>query len=178
MVAGRPVAVIRRFDRIESRRIPFLSAMSLLGKTDGDVATYTDIAECIRMYSAAPTQDLHELWRRVVYGVIINNMDDHLRNHGFLYAGNNQWRLAPAYDLNPVPSHKSSGKLATWISEEGPEASLDLAIRAAPYFGLRDTQAESILSEVADSLRNWREMARGIGMSKVDIATYSTAIRD
>ena len=177
MAAGRPVAVIRRFDRSESRRIPFLSAMSLLGKTDGDTATYTDIAECIRMYSAAPKQDLHELWRRVVYGVMINNLDDHLRNHGFQYAGNNQWRLAPAYDLNPVPSHKSSGELATWISEEGPEASLDIAIRAAPYFGLREAQSLGIICEVAQSLNDWRHVAHSLGMNKQDVGTYSSAIR-
>jgi len=66
-VAGRPVALIKRFDRQGDKRIPFLSAMSLLGLNDGDEATYTDIAESIRMYSSAPTEDLHELWRRVVF---------------------------------------------------------------------------------------------------------------
>jgi serine/threonine-protein kinase HipA len=65
-VAGRPVALITRFDRHGGQRIPFLSAMSLLGLNDGDEATYTDIAECIRMYSSEPVADLHELWRRVV----------------------------------------------------------------------------------------------------------------
>ena len=100
-VVGRPVALITRFDRQEGQRIPFLSAMSLLGLNDGDDATYTDIAECIRMYSSAPTEDLHELWRRVVFGVAISNLDDHLRNHGFLYDHDDKWRLSPAYDLNP-----------------------------------------------------------------------------
>ncbi len=94
--AGRPVALIRRFDRDGDKRIPFLSAMSLLGLNDGDAATYTDIAEYIRMYSSAPNEDLRELWRRVVFGVKIGNLDDHLRNHGFLHDGDGKWRLSRA----------------------------------------------------------------------------------
>ena len=108
MVGSLPVAIIQRFDRVREERIPFLSAMSILGLQDGDIATYTDITECIRMYSISPINDLHELWRRIVFGVMISNLDDHLRNHGFLYAGNNQWRLSPAYDLNPMPMLQES----------------------------------------------------------------------
>ena len=95
-VAGRPVSLIVRFDRDGGRRIPFLSAMSLLGLDDGDDATYTDIAEVIRMYSSKPTVDLHELWRRIVLNIMIGNLDDHLRNHAFLYDRDNQWRLSGA----------------------------------------------------------------------------------
>jgi len=112
-ITGRPAALIQRFDRIGETRIPFLSAMSLLGLNDGDTATYTDIAEGIRMYSSAPTADLHELWRRVVFGLMIGNLDDHLRNHGFLYHGDGKWRLSPAYDLNPVPIEEKPRELTT-----------------------------------------------------------------
>jgi len=174
-VAGRPVALISRFDRHEGRRIPFLSAMSLLGLNDGDEATYTDIAEAIRSYSSAPTEDLHELWRRIVFSVLIGNLDDHLRNHGFLYDHDDQWRLSPAYDLNPVPSTEKGRELTTWISEEGPEADLGLARRAAPYFALRDDHAESIISEVSDRLSGWQNTARQLGMSAADIGVYATA---
>jgi len=174
-VAGRPVALITRFDRHQGRRIPFLSAMSLLGLNDGDEATYTDIAEAIRSYSSAPTEDLHELWRRIVFSVLIGNLDDHLRNHGFLYDHNNQWRLSPAYDLNPVPIAEKARELSTWISEEGPEADLDLARRAAPYFALKDDHAERIISEVSDRLGGWQNTARQLGMSGADIGVYATA---
>ena len=74
------------------------------------------------MYSTEPTVDLHELWRRIVFGVLIGNLDDHLRNHGFLYDKDDQWRLSPAYDLNPVPLVEKARELSTWISEEGPDA--------------------------------------------------------
>jgi serine/threonine-protein kinase HipA len=175
-VAGRPVALITRFDRRDDQRIPFLSAMSLLGLNDGDEATYTDIAEAIRSHSSAPTEDLHELWRRIVLSVLIGNLDDHLRNHGFLYDQNNQWRLSPAYDLNPVPSAEKARELSTWISEEGPEADLDFARRAARYFALKDHQANFIISEVSDRLRGWQNTARRLGMSAADIGVYETAV--
>tara|TARA_R110001592_G_scaffold254129_2_gene517445 strand:+ start:13796 stop:15016 length:1221 start_codon:yes stop_codon:yes gene_type:complete len=176
-VAGRAVALITRFDRRGDQRIPFLSAMSLLGLNDGDEATYTDIAECIRMYSSEPVADLHELWRRVVFGVLIGNLDDHLRNHGFLYDRAGQWRLSPAYDLNPVPEMEKARELATWISEEGPDADLDIARRAAPYFALKDHQAEAIITQVSAALKGWQNTARQQGMSAADIALYATAIQ-
>jgi len=174
-VAGRPVALITRFDRHDGQRIPFLSAMSLLGLNDGDEATYIDIAEAIRSHSSAPTADLHELWRRIVFSVLIGNLDDHLRNHGFLYDHDNQWRLSPAYDMNPVPSAEKARELTTWISEEGPEADLDFARRAARHFALKDDQANSIISEVSDRLRGWQNTARRLGMSAADIGVYATA---
>ena len=176
-VAGRPVALITRFDRHGGQRIPFLSAMSLLGLNDGNEATYTDIAECIRMYSSEPVADLHELWRRIVFGVLIGNLDDHLRNHGFLYDKDGQWRLSPAYDLNPVPLVEKARELTTWISEEGPDADLDIARRAAPYFALKDDQADRIITEVSVALQGWQHTARQLGMSAADIDLYTTAIQ-
>lgn len=177
-VAGRSVALITRFDRHKGQRVPFLSALSLLGLNDGDEASYTDIAECIRMYSSAPTADLHELWRRIVFSVLIGNLDDRLRNHGFLYDRNDKWRLAPAYDLNPVPLQEKARELSTWISEEGPGADLDIARRAAPFFALKKDRAEAIIDEVFFALDGWQNTARQLGMSAADIGVYSTAILD
>lgn len=176
-VIGRPVALIRRFDRVGGRRIPFLSAMSLLGLNDGDEGTYTDIAEIIRMYSSSPTQDLNELWRRAVLNVLIGNLDDHLRNHGFLYDRDGRWRLSPAYDLNPVPLAEKARELTTWISEQGPEADLDLAREAAPFFALKKKQAETIIDEISAALKSWQSTARRLGMNSRDIDIYATAIR-
>ena len=176
MVAGRPVALIRRFDREGEQRIPFLSAMSLVNPPEVDEATYIDIAECIRMYSSAPIQDLHELWRRIVFSVMIGNLDDHLRNHGFLYDGDGKWRLSPAYDLNPVPLEEKARELTTWISEESPDANIDQAYRAAPYFALKSGDATRIVDAVTSGIKGWQDIARKLGMSKADIEVYATAI--
>ncbi len=177
-VAGRPVSLITRFDRDQGRRIPFISAMTLLGLSDGDEASYTDIAEVIRVYSSAPIEDLHELWRRIVFNVMVGNLDDHLRNHGFLYDYDDKWRLSPAYDLNPVPLTEKTRELTTWISEEGPDADLDLARAATPYFALDLVRADAIIEEVATTLDGWQQIARQLRMSSSDLAAYSTAIRD
>lgn len=176
-VAGRPVAIIKRFDRSGTHRVPFLSAMSLLGANDGDEATYTDIAECIRMYSAEPKTDLHELWRRIVFSIMIGNLDDHLRNHGFLYAGDGKWRLSPAYDLNPVPAAEKVRELTTWISEEGPGADIELALRAAPYFALSASDANTVIAHVSGVVKQWKKVARRLRMSAHDVDIYATAIR-
>ena len=176
-VAGRAVVLVERFDRDGERRIPFLSAMSMLGLDDGDEATYIDIAEIIRMYSNAPIEDLHELWRRIVFNVLVSNLDDHLRNHAFLYDGDGKWRLSPAYDLNPVPIEEKARELTTWISDEGPDASLDLALNAANYFALSGNQATAIIAEVSGALTDWRNTAKLLGMSAPDIAIYASAFR-
>lgn len=177
-VAGRPVSLITRFDRDGDRRIPFLSAMSLLGLNDGEEATYTEIAEVIRMYSSAPTEDLHELWRRIVFTVMVGNLDDHLRNHGFLYDRDDKWRLSPAYDLNPVPLAEKARELTTWISEEGPDADLNLARTVAPYFALNKNRADAIIDEVVAAVDGWKKTAQRLGMSARDVAVYETAIEN
>lgn len=174
-VADRPVALISRFDRDGERRIPFLSAMTMLGLDDGDEATYTDISEIIRMYSSRPTEDLHELWRRIVFNVMTSNLDDHLRNHAFLYDGDGKWRLSPAYDLNPVPIEEKAREMSTWISEEGPSASLDLAKNAADYFALSSVDADAIIANVAGVVKDWQNKAKQLGMSAPDQKAYASA---
>jgi serine/threonine-protein kinase HipA len=174
-VAGRPVSIIKRFDRHGDERLHFISAMTMLGLTDGDIATYTDIAEVIRKHSSAPTDDLHELFRRMVFNVLISNLDDHLRNHGFLYDGDGRWRLSPAYDLNPVPLQEKARELSTWISEEGPDANLDQAIAVAPYFKIDADKASAIIENMSAVVRDWRQTATKIGMSAPDMNTYASA---
>ena len=175
-VAGRPVSLITRFDRNGGRRIPFISAMTLLRRSDGDEASYTEIAEAIRSHSSAPTQDLHELWRRIVFNVLVGNLDDHLRNHGFVYDQGDKWRMAPAYDLNPVPLAEKARELTTWISEEGPEADLERALSSASYFALESKRAHEVVDEVTYAVKAWKEIARKLGMSASDLDNYATAI--
>ena len=78
--------------------------MSMLGSKDNETRSYLEIVDALRQHGAAPKADMEALWRRLVFNILISNTDDHLRNHGFLYAGQEGWRLSPAYDLNPVPT--------------------------------------------------------------------------
>jgi serine/threonine-protein kinase HipA len=140
-------------------RIPFLSAMSLLGAHDRETRSYLEIADALRQYGAAPKPDLAQLWRRLAFNLLISNTDDHLRNHGFLYHGHAGWRLSPAYDLNPVPVDIRPRILSTAIDLDDPTASLDLALETADYYDLSAADARRVAREVAEAVSGWRTEA-------------------
>ena len=174
-VAGRAVLILRRFDRDNGNRIPFLSAMSMLGAEDRDVRSYLEFVDALRQHGATLKSDARELWRRTVFSILISNTDDHLRNHGFLYAGPNGWRLAPAYDLNPVPVDIKPRVLTTAIDCDDGTASLDLAMSVASYFELSAQDAREIAAEVGKAVSTWRSVATGFGLSKAEIDRMATA---
>ena len=175
-VGGKPVMVVRRFDRIGGlHRIPFLSAMSLLGARDNDTHSYMEIADALRQHGAAPKDDIPALWRRMVFNILISNSDDHLRNHGFVYEDTRGWRLSPAYDLNPVPVDINPRVLTTAINEDDTTASLDLAFRVASYFELKDVEARKIAADVGRGVANWRREASRHGLSKAEIDRMASA---
>ncbi len=117
MVQDQPVAMIRRFDRTpEQNRIPYISGATLLQANRDDEHSYTEIIDVMRSKCENFIENARQLWRRLVYNHLITNVDDHLQNIGFLYSGNNQWRLAPAFDLNPFPDLDRESK--SWLSED------------------------------------------------------------
>lgn len=174
-VAERPVLVLRRFDRQGAERIPFLSAMSLLGACDNETRSYLEFVDALRQHGAAPKADMQVLWRRVVFSVMISNTDDHLRNHGFLYQGPDGWRLAPAYDLNPVPVDIKPRVLSTAIDLDDVTASVDLALEVAGYFELDYSQARDIARQVAKAVSTWRQEAMRLGIPGNQIDRMATA---
>jgi serine/threonine-protein kinase HipA len=164
-IAGKSVLLSRRFDRQTARRIPFLSAMSLLAARDNEQHNYLEIVDALRRYGAQPRDHARALWRRIVFNVLISNTDDHLRNHGFLYAGGAGWRLSPAYDLNPVPVDIKARVLTTWIDPDENTASLELALTHADYFDLDRSSASRIAGEVGKAVSQWRTVAKKCGLS-------------
>ena len=165
-VGGRRVLIVRRFDRTSGQRVPYLSAMSMLGAADNERRSYLEIVDALRSHGAAPRSDLTELWRRVVFNVLVSNTDDHLRNHGFLHERGRGWRLSPAFDLNPTPTDERARVLATNIDEHDGTASLELALETAGYYGLGLREARRIAREVAGAVGAWREVAVGMGASR------------
>lgn len=172
---GKSIILLRRFDRANGQRIPFLSAMSMLGATANETRSYLEFVDALRQHGAAPKEDMHMLWRRIVFNVLISNTDDHLRNHGFLYDGPDGWRLAPAYDLNPVPVDIKPRVLATAIDFDESTASLDRALSVAPYCELEDTEALRIASEVGKAVRGWRQEAARAGLAAGQIDRMTSA---
>ncbi len=169
-VAGSPVLVLRRFDRSGNARIPFLSAMSMLGAGDHETRSYLEFVDALRQYGASPKEDMRALWRRIAFSILISNTDDHLRNHGFLYSGPDGFRLAPAYDLNPVPTDIKPRVLTTAIDLEDTTASLERALEVSPYFELDLGEARGVANEVGRAVDTWRSEAvrRGVARSEID----------
>jgi serine/threonine-protein kinase HipA len=174
-VSNKPVILLRRFDRQTAGRIPFLSAMSMLGAKDRDTRSYLEIVDALRQHGAAPKEDMEELWRRILFSILISNTDDHLRNHGFLYAGQEGWRLSPAYDLNPVPVDIKPRILTTAINEDDGTASLDLAMEVAEYFELGKDKAKTIVAQVGKAVSTWRDEAAKHGIGKTEIDRMASA---
>jgi serine/threonine-protein kinase HipA len=177
-ILGKPVLLLRRFDRIKNTRIPFLSAMSMLGAKDNETRSYLEIADALRRYGAASKEDQRALWRRIVFNIMIANTDDHLRNHAFLYDGPNGWRLSPAYDLNPVPTDIKPRILSTAITEDDGSGFLELALQVAAYFGLIAKEAEAVLDEVKTAVTTWRKIAAKLGLSAREVDRMKSAFLD
>jgi serine/threonine-protein kinase HipA len=178
MVGGRSVAIITRFDRDGSRRIPFLSANSLLGMPPGEAGAYTLLADGIRQFGHHIAADLGELWRRLVYSLLASNYDDHLRNHGFLMRAPGRWALSPAYDLNPVPEMDRAQMPETPISEQSEEPGIAAALAAAPRFGLNAAAARAILREVFAAVSGWRKAGKELRLKASTLDAYATAFEN
>jgi len=172
-----PVAVIGRFDRDEADgRIPYQSAASLLQASREEDRSYTEIADAIRTHGHAPGQDVRQLWRRLVFNLLITNVDDHLQNHGFLHVAHGQWRLAPAFDINPFPDKERESK--TWLSErDGPITDVGMLMARAAYFGLDEVRARAFLAEVHAAVANWRQVALSadVGLRQSELDDYAPA---
>jgi len=169
----------QRFDRAKNgERIHFASAMTLLGYTDGhdyaDGASYLELAAFIANYSTAVQEDLAQLWRRIVFSICVSNVDDHLRNHGFLLTPNG-WRLSPAYDINPV-EHGTGLKLN--ISENDNALDLELALEVISYFRLSKVKAIAIIQEVKNAVSTWQTVAKQLGITKQEIDQKAPAFRN
>jgi serine/threonine-protein kinase HipA len=156
----------KRFDRTTAgERIHFASAMTLLQRKDGDDAaegvSYLELAEFIIQNGSHPALDLEQLWRRIVFYICVSNVDDHLRNHGFLLDSNG-WRLSPAYDMNPDPNGHG---LKLNISESDNAQDLALARDVAPWFRVKSADAANIIQEVLHAVKTWPREANDLRIS-------------
>jgi serine/threonine-protein kinase HipA len=168
----------KRFDRnYNNQRLHFASAMTLLGRQDGvdhlDGVGYLDIAGFIIQHSPAAKEDLEQLWRRLVFNVLVSNTDDHLRNHGFMLTPQG-WRLSPAYDMNP---NEMANGLTLNISESSNEQDILLAMETASLYQLKKEKAAVILNEMQQQISSWRAVAKKYGISTSEIDQTKRAFR-
>ncbi len=174
-ILGKPVLIISRFDRDDTKRIPFLSAMSMLGAKDNEQHSYLEIVYALAQHGGSPNEDMVELWRRIIFSILISNTDDHLRNHGFIYERHKGWRLSPVYDVNPTPTEIKPRILTTNIDFDSGTASLDLALSVSRDFRISPDEANKIIKEVAGSVKNWQKIAKHIGLKRTEISQMASA---
>lgn len=164
----------KRFDRThDNKRIHFTSAMTMLGYADGqtDGCSYLELAEWISRNSCQAQADLKELWKRIVFNIAISNCDDHLRNHGFVLSEDG-WRLAPAFDLNPM--YYGSG-LSLNVNEHSNALDLGLATEVAPYFGINSDKAAEIIAGMKHHVTSWRKWATHYHISREEQELMASA---
>jgi serine/threonine-protein kinase HipA len=147
----------------------------MLDSPTADDRTYTEIADTIRTNGAEPKSDLLNLFQRILFTILVSNVDDHLKNHAFLYAGNGKWRLSPIFDVNPFPERFKQLKTAIADPAEN-AASVELLLEHAFYFELDKDEAAKTAATMALTVReNWTKLCREMGKNVAEIRAYQPA---
>ncbi len=173
-IGRHPVLLIDRFDREGTRRIPYLSAKSLVGARDDARSDYIELVDALADQGSDVNADLVELWRRIAFSIAINNTDDHLRNHGVL-RGHGGWTLSPLFDVNPDRSPTAS-RVTSIAGATAADASLDALIGSAARFGIRPADAEHAWRELVDAVTPWRDVASRNGISRAAQEEFAPAL--
>ena len=154
----------RRFDRtLQGRRLAFVSAMILTQRNDGEAgASYLELVDLLQSQGSNTHGDCVELFRRVVFNILIHNTDDNLRNHGF-FIGEQGISLSPAYDINPS---NDSNELSLAINEVETRCDPSIALKARADYGLSKAEADGVLEDVTRAVRTLRKEATKLRIPK------------
>ena len=153
-IKGKDVLLVHRFDRDGTKRNPYLSAWSMLRGEGSNIYSYLHILDKIKQHGKNPSQDAEELFRRLVFNILVSNFDDHFRNHGFLIT-NDGWSLSPAFDINPFPyttEYHRHLRLSIQKENATTAAVIDLALETAEEYSLSLDKAKSIAKEVGTAV--------------------------
>lgn len=181
--SNRDIYLIERFDRVtkngKEHPIPFISGLTATGLHEQDYAdwSYLSLCEAINQLCMNPVKDKIELFKRMIFNILVFNNDDHMRNHGFIYLGDKKWALSPLYDVVPSITHSETYMLAMKIGDLGREASLDNARSAAKYFGISAPEAELYIKELCEHTKQWEQHYRNCGVSSQDIEKLKHSFR-
>ena len=167
----------KRFDRQKQDRIHFASAMTMTGKNEelirDETPSYLDIVEFIQFSGAHVTEDLHQLWKRLIFNILISNTDDHLRNHGFILTPEG-WRLSPAFDINPSIDKEG---LALNIDMDKNSLDIDLAKSVGAYFRMEKIEMDSVIDQVRSVVSGWQKLAAEIGIPRGEQMVMAAAFK-
>ena len=182
VVFDRDIYLIRRFDRPADApidRLPFVSGLTMVAAHENESPqfAYADLAAAIRRHGTRVRRDLHELFERMAFNVLVTNDDDHLRNHGFLHDGKG-WNLSPLYDVVPKPQVGQERRLALGVGASGRDATLANVLSGARHFDLTDDEARARVLRLARLVYSgWEAAFRDAGISPADRARFATCFR-
>lgn len=156
--------LVKRFDRQNGIRIPYKSAMTLLGVKEGETSfekSYCDLAYCL------DTKNKKELFRRMVFNGLFGNTDDHLRNHGVLYDKDTKtWNLSPAFDITPETISYSKQNHALNFIDYKNLPSLKLFDEIKEFFKISESEFKAILKDMKNARDKFKEVAILNGVNK------------
>ena len=169
---------IRRFDRERGHRIHSISAGTAIRAATASGQEpqmgYPALARVLRRVGVAEAgvhqSDARELFRRMVFNILMDNTDDHEKNHALLVVnpyGNGRLKLAPAYDI--LPTHSGQGHQEFICGALGHESTLDNAMSECEAFGLLPNEAAQEVARVIEVVDGWRTHLAQVGVSAADI---------
>ena len=172
---GHAVAV-KRFDRPQRRLRQHCLSASVALRAASDRFGYPELAQLLRRRADASTSaaQMRELFRRMVFNILIDNTDDHEKNHALLVTDAQRYELSPAYDV--LPSGQGLGFQQMRVGEQEADATLANALSMANLFGLSRRDAPQHVSEVARVVDGWREHFAQCGVTRGDIELYAQQI--
>ena len=167
-VYGRHAVAVRRFDRVGALRVHAISAFVAL-RAAGEELGYPQLAQLLRRLAPAAmiASQQEQLFRRMVFNILIDNTDDHEKNHALLRGSGGHYRLAPAFDV--LPAAQGLGVQAMQVGSAGSESTIENALSQAAAFGLRLAKAKAIAQEVARAVDGWKDHFRAAGVTPQDI---------
>lgn len=160
--ADNAVLVFDRFDRdVSGGRIGYMSAATALGIGTHDTGltiTYENFADTIAELVEDPERELSEMYGRIALTVLVNNADDHWRNHGFL-RGTRGWRLSPMFDVNPQPRRGVISSRAVNLNDDPRNRDIRNLLDSSDTFALTPVDASDIIRRVAAQVETWPVVA-------------------
>lgn len=180
---NRQALLVKRFDRDQKKPLHYMSGQTLCrvlfndaGQVINDTRSYLILADSLSKMSADPQADRVGLFRRVVFNILVNNHDDHAKNHGVVRSLDGQWRLSKAFDL--VAGEGSSRDLAMIIGPEGSQATFNNLLQSVDSFGLSRREAIDEITTMVETIQNWKQLFLESGVSKNTINEITWAIQE
>jgi serine/threonine-protein kinase HipA len=176
LIHGHAVAV-KRFDRAGDRRLHTLSArVALQAAAEG--FGYPELAQLLRRKGVVDgdlyVAHMRELFRRMVFNILIDNTDDHEKNHALLVTDSQQYELSPAYDV--LPSGQALGFQQMRVGEQEADATMYNALSMSRMFSLTKDEAVNEVRAVAAVVDGWKEHFAQCGVTAGDIDLYAQHI--